>query len=142
MQNTIKSKWQQPVVSKPVPMAPKETEAVKTAEVTPAAPASTTPEKATTTAANPTNDAASNKPFSIQVKAVPASEEARRDVEALKAKGEEAFSMRIAVKGREARDRIFIGRFATKEEAVKYMDQNKIKTKYPGSIVQNTATMD
>jgi len=142
MQNTIKSKWQQPVVSEPAPVAPKETEAVKTAEVTPAAPASTTPEKATTTGASPTHDAASDKPFSIQVKAVPASEETRRDVEALKAKGEEAFSMRIAVKGREAWDRIFIGHFATKEEAVKYMEQNKIKTKYPGSIVQNTTAIE
>jgi cell division septation protein DedD len=147
IRNTIKSLWQQPVVSETIPVAPRETETVKTTEVPPAiAPTSASapiaPEKETTAAAITTRKGESEKPFSIQIKSIPASEEARRDVEALRAKGEYAFSMRIAIKGREARDRIFIGRFATKEEAATYMGQNKIKTRYPGSIVQNTSTND
>jgi cell division septation protein DedD len=145
--NIIKSTWQQPVVNETAPVAPKETEIVKTAEVPPTTPPSTAsapiaPEKATAAAAIPAKVEEAERPFSIQIKAVPASEEARRDVEALKAKGEDAFSMRVTVKGREAWDRIFIGRFATKEETVKYMGQNKIKTKYPGSIVRNMSTND
>jgi cell division septation protein DedD len=110
-------------------------------EAPPTAPRPVAPEKATA-AAIPAREAESEKPFSIQIKAVPTSEKARRDVEALKANGEDAFSVRIAVKGRKAWDRIFIGRFTTKEEAVKYLGQNKIKTKYPGSIVKNTTTTD
>ncbi|HEY5498633.1 MAG TPA: polysaccharide biosynthesis tyrosine autokinase, partial [Syntrophales bacterium] len=142
MRNTIKSTWQQPVVSETVPLAPKETETVKTTEVPPTASPPITPEKATAAAVIPAKEAEAERPFSIQIKAVPASEEARRNVETLTAKGEDAFSMRVVIKGREAWDRIFIGRFATKEEAVKYLGQNKIKTRYPGSIVRNTSTND
>lgn len=141
IRNTIKSTWQQPVVSATLPVAPKEATIVKTTEVPPTAPLPIAPEKATSAAAIPAKEVEPERPFSIQIKAVPASEEARRDVEALKAKGEEdAFSVRIAVKGREAWDRIFIGHFASKEEAVKYMVQNKFKTRYPGSIVRNRST--
>ncbi|MCX5829546.1 MAG: AAA family ATPase [Deltaproteobacteria bacterium] len=142
IRNTIKSSWQQPVVSETIPVAPKETEIVKTTVVPPTAPLPIVPEKETAAAVIPAKEAEAERPFSIQIKAVPASEEARRDVETLKAKGEDAFSMRVAIKGREAWDRIFIGRFATKEEAVKYVGQNKIKTRYPGSIVRNTSTND
>jgi hypothetical protein len=147
MRNTIKSTWQQPVVSETVPVAPKETEIVKTTVVPQTAPppiasAPVTPENVTAAAAIPAKTAEDERPFSIQIKAVPATEGASRDVEALKAKGEDAFSMRVAIKGREAWDRIFIGRFATKEEAVKYMGQNKIGTRYPGSIVRNRSTID
>ena len=140
--NMIKSAWQQTVVSKTVPVAPKETKIVKTTEVPPTAPAPIAPEKETAAAVIPAKEAVAERLFSIQIKAVPASEEARRDVEALKAKGEDVFSMRVAIKGRGAWDRIFIGRFATKEEAVKYMRQNKIETRYPDSIVRNTSTID
>jgi len=142
MRNIIKSSWQQPVVSETAPVTPKASEIAKTTEV----PSTTTPpiapEKETAAAANTDKEREAGRPFSIQIKAIPASEEAHRNVEALKAKGEDAFSVRIAIKGREAWDRIFIGRFATKEEAVKYMGKNKIKTKYPGSIVQNTSKSD
>ena len=140
--NIIKSAWQQHVDSETVPVAPKETEIVKTTEVPPTAPAPTAPAKETAAAVIPAKEAEAERPFSIQIKAIPASEEALRDVEALKAKGEDAFSMRAAIKGRGAWDRIFIGRFATKEEAVKYMRQNKIETIYPGSIVRNTSTIE
>jgi hypothetical protein len=141
IRNTIKSTWQQPVVSETAPVAPKETEIVKTTEVPPAASPAITTEKPTEAALIAAKEAADPKrPFSIQIKAVPASEEASRDVKALKAKGEDAFFLRVAIKGREAWDRIFVGRFATKEEAVEYMGQNKIKTRYPSSIVRNTST--
>ncbi|MFA5179798.1 MAG: AAA family ATPase [Syntrophales bacterium] len=147
IRNTIKSSWQKPVVSETVTAAPKETEIVKTAEVQATTPPLTTstpiaPGKETAAPEIPAKEAEAERPFSIQIKAIPASEEARREVESLKSKGEDAFSVRIAIKGREAWDRIFIGRFATKEEAVKYMGQNKIKTRYPGSIVRNTSTID
>jgi succinoglycan biosynthesis transport protein ExoP len=139
IRNTIKSSWQKPAVSETIPAAPAEISRMP--EAPPTAPRPVAPEKATA-AAIPAREAESEKPFSIQIKAVPTSEKARRDVEALKANGEDAFSVRIAVKGRKAWDRIFIGRFTTKEEAVKYLGQNKIKTKYPGSIVKNTTTTD
>ena len=91
----------------------------------------------------PAKEAEAERPFSIKIKAVRDSEEARRDVEVLKAKGEEdVFSMRVAIKDRGAWDRSFIGRFATEEEAVKYMRQNKIETRYPDSIVRNTSITD
>jgi capsular exopolysaccharide synthesis family protein len=152
IRNTIKSTWQQPVVSETAPVAPKEAEIVKTTEVPPiasppiasptAANPPITPEKETAAALIPAREAGTEKPFSIQIKAVPTSEEARVDLEVLKAKGEDAFSMRVAIKGRGTWNRIFIGRFATKEEAVKYMVQNKIETRYPGSIARNTSTID
>lgn len=142
IRSTIKSSWQKPAVTETVMAAPKEAEVVRTTEVPPATPTPVAPEKATAAAIPAKETAEAEKPFSIQIKAIPASEEARRDVEALRAKGEESFSMRIALKGKEVWDRIYVGRFATKEEAAKYMDLNKIKAKYPGSLVKNTTTAD
>jgi cell division septation protein DedD len=139
---SVKSSWQQPVVTETIPPAPRAAEIVQTAEAKTPADTSVSTEKESSASIIPMRNMEAEKTFSIQIKAIPASDEARRDVEALKAKGEDAFSLRIAINGREAWDRIFIGRFSTKEEASQYLEQNKFKTKYPGSIVRNTSTMD
>ena len=112
---------------------PKEVAAVKAAE----APAAILPEKGKQAASNTTPELF--KPFSIQVKAVPRSEEAASIVEILKSKGEDAFAARVQLKGRGEWNRIFIGRFATKEEAQKFMKETQLEKKYPGSLVQDTS---
>jgi polysaccharide biosynthesis transport protein len=82
------------------------------------------------------------KRFSIQVKAVKTPDEAHRIVEAMKTKGEDAFTMRVNIKDRGEWHRILLGRFETKEDTVQYMKENRTVTSYPGSIVQNTSTND
>ncbi len=82
------------------------------------------------------------KLLSIQVKSVPTPEEARRLMEELKGKGEEAFAERVTIKGRGEWSRIFIGRFSTAAEAEKFMKENKFKARYPGCIVQKISEGD
>ena len=82
------------------------------------------------------------KPFSVQIKAVPTAEEAKQIVESLKAKGDDAFSKSVLIKGRGEWHRIFVGRFTTKEEAQKSLKDLRLAEKYPGSIVQNTTAND
>ena len=77
-----------------------------------------------------------DKPFSIQVKSVPTSGEARRIVEELKRKREDAFSTHVTIKGRGEWNRILIGHFASTKDAAEFMKNNNIEAKYPGSIVQ------
>lgn len=81
-------------------------------------------------------------PFSIQIKAVPTPEEADHTVNALKSKGEDAFTSRVYLKGRGEWSRIFVGRFATKEDAQKYMKETRTEKKYPGSMIKNTSKND
>ncbi|MDD5169484.1 MAG: AAA family ATPase, partial [Syntrophales bacterium] len=80
-----------------------------------------------------------NKPYSIQVRALPATDDARQFVDALKAKGEDAFFVTVNLKGRGQWNRLFIGRFATEDAAAQYLKKNGMGTKYPGCIVRNTA---
>jgi cell division septation protein DedD len=77
-----------------------------------------------------------DKLFSVQVKSVPTLDEARRTVEELKRKGEDAFSTHVTIKGRGEWNRILIGHFASTEDAAEFMKKNRIEAKYPGSIVQ------
>lgn len=120
---------------KTVKPVPQEATTIKPSE-TPIIPP---PEKGNQAAAEAKTDF---KPFSIQVKAVPASGEANRIVETLKAQGEDAFTNRVSLKSRGEWNRILIGRFSTKEDARKYMEENRLHQKYPGSIVQNSAKND
>ncbi|MDQ5985432.1 MAG: hypothetical protein CSYNP_01142 [Syntrophus sp. SKADARSKE-3] len=118
-----------------VPQPVKETEKIKPAETTSA-------DSAREREAALKKTAIPDKPFSIQVKAVPTNEEAEGIVESLKGKGEEAFSMHVKIKGRGEWSRIFIGRFATTEEAEAYMKKLNIEKMYPGSIIKNTLVND
>ncbi len=113
---------------KPVPATlgntpPVKPETVITSQPVPPAPAAPVASKA-------------HKPFSIQVKSVPSSEEAGRIVGELKGEGQDAFSRRVKVKGRGEWNRIFVGHFESKEEAGRFIRTHKLETKYPGGIVQ------
>ncbi len=67
---------------------------------------------------------------------MPTSGEARRIVEELKRKREDAFSTHVTIKGRGESNRILIGHFASTKDAAEFMKNNNIEAKYPGSIVQ------
>ena len=79
------------------------------------------------------------KPFSIQVMAVRTLEEAQRYVDELKKEGEDAFTTHLIIKDQGLWNRIFIGHFKTKEEALAYIKERRIDIKFNGSIVRNAA---
>jgi cell division septation protein DedD len=78
----------------------------------------------------------------VQVKAVPSAEEAKKIVEALKAKGDKVFSRSVMIKGRGEWHRILVGHFETREEARQYMKQLRLEAKYPGAIIQKITSIE
>ncbi len=77
-----------------------------------------------------------DKPYSIQVKAVRSSEEAAAVVKSLSARGLEAYSIKVDLNGTGIWHRILIGHFSGKEEARRYLIDQKIESDFPGSLVR------
>jgi capsular exopolysaccharide synthesis family protein len=131
----IKPSHQKPTVSQSLPARPPQgAEFVKPAEAQPVSSSEST------RAANASPE--TEKPFSIQVKAVATAKEADEIVQALKAKGEDAFTRRVNIIGRGAWSRIYIGRFADRSNALAFMREERLEKKYPGSMIQNTLIED
>ena len=74
--------------------------------------------------------------YAIQIQSAPTVEEANRIVSALKARGEDAYTARTTVKGGGTWYRVYIGRFASNNEAMYLYKQREFDKRYPGSIVQ------
>ena len=75
-----------------------------------------------------------NRPYAIQVRARQDLKEAKRFVADLRENGLDAHLATVNIEGKGAWHRIFVGRFATKNEAERYMEEEIVKL-YPGSWV-------
>jgi cell division septation protein DedD len=143
-----------PVPAKPVPapvapVAPAplaaQTAALPQKEALPdrrQAPAPATP-KAQTQASSahqikqtPPSGAAKDRLFAIQIKSFDNPAEARKLVEDLKKTGMEIDSVATPVGARGIWNRVLIGRFKDPNEALKFMQEHKIKDAYPDSFIQ------
>jgi cell division septation protein DedD len=80
-----------------------------------------------------------NRPYAIQIKAYRDLEEAKRFVASLKEKGIDAHWIRVNVEGKGVWHRVFIGHFADKKNAVRYMKEKGINRSYSGSWVPETS---
>lgn len=76
-----------------------------------------------------------HKPFAIQIKAVWDLEMAREYTKMLEEQGIDAYWSGMNVKGKGTLYRILIGRFASHEDAIKYMKDNHVESNYPGSFI-------
>jgi cell division septation protein DedD len=74
--------------------------------------------------------------YVIQIQSAPTVEEANRIVSVLKARGEDAYTARTTVKGGGTWYRVYIGRFASNNEAMYHYKEREFDKRYPGSIVQ------
>jgi curved DNA-binding protein CbpA len=81
--------------------------------------------------------AASNLPFSIQVGAVKDKAKAEDYLGKIRKDGLKPSLLQTTLPSGEKGFRILVGRFASREEALDFMNKNNIKEKYPGSFIQN-----
>ncbi len=77
------------------------------------------------------------KPYSIQIRAIRDAEEAQRVILALRAKGFDAYSLKVDLKDIGIWHRIFIGHFPNEEEAARYLSNHRLGDAYPGCLVRN-----
>ncbi len=75
------------------------------------------------------------KPYAVQIKAVRDLEVAREYVNMLKTEGMDAYWSETNVKGKGTLYRILVGHYASREEAVKFMNRNRMESNYPGSYI-------
>jgi len=78
------------------------------------------------------------KPYSVQITALRDAGRAESLTNQLKKSGWEAHIARADLKGQGVIHRVLVGHFATKEEAIRFMMDKKIKDTYPGSFIQKT----
>ncbi len=76
--------------------------------------------------------------YALQVRATQDPDAARRTVASLRAKGHDAFQETIDLKGKGVWHRIFIGRFATREEAQRYAKDTDTASAYPDAVLRRT----
>jgi flagellar motility protein MotE (MotC chaperone) len=76
------------------------------------------------------------KPYAIQIKAVRDIQVAKEYTKILKEEGNDAYWSRLNVKDGGTLYRIFVGHFASREEALTYMKKKDIVSNYPGSYIQ------
>jgi len=79
----------------------------------------------------------SDKPYSIQIRAIRDAEESKRVIMALRAKGLDAYSLKADLKDIGIWHRIFIGHFPNEEEAARYLSDHRLGDSYPGCLVRN-----
>ncbi len=84
----------------------------------------------------PPRGAAKDRLFAIQIKSFDNPAEARKLVEDLRKTGMETDSVAAPVGARGIWNRVLIGRFKDPKEALKFMQEHKIKDAYPDSFVQ------
>jgi cell division septation protein DedD len=76
------------------------------------------------------------RPFAIQIRAIRDGEKAKAILNELKQGGLDGHLEAVTIKGQGTWYRIFVGRFATKEEAMKHLNAGLLSSQYPGSFVQ------
>lgn len=87
--------------------------------------------------AEPSTGAMTEKrPYTVQITALRDTERAKALMHQLKKSGWEAHIAKAEVKGRGVLHRILVGHFATREEALRYMTDKKIRDAYPDSFIQ------
>lgn len=84
----------------------------------------------------PPRGAAKDRLFAIQIKSFDNPAEARKLVEDLRKTGMEIDSVAATVSTRGIWSRVLIGRFKDPNEALKFMQEHKIKDAYPDSFIQ------
>jgi cell division septation protein DedD len=117
-----------------VPVAAETTAAQKKEKTEPAKPAA--PPVETKKALPPAQAETEKKPYAVQIAAIRDGEKARTIVNQLKRGGFDAHMAKVTVKDQGIIYRIFLGRFAAREKALKHLTDKKIKDQYPGSFVQ------
>jgi cell division septation protein DedD len=106
------------------------------------APAPATPQAQTQASSahqvkqTPLRGAAKDRLFAIQIKSFDNPAEARKLVEDLRKTGMEIDSIAAPVGARGIWNRVLIGRFKDPNEALKFMQEHKIKDAYPDSFIQ------
>ena len=106
------------------------------------APAPATPQAQTQASSahqvkqTPPRGAAKDRLFAIQIKSFDNPAEARKLVEDLRKTGMEIDSVAAPVGARGIWNRVLIGRFKDPNEALKFMQEHKIKDAYPDSFIQ------
>lgn len=80
-----------------------------------------------------------NRPYAIQIRARRDLDEIKRFVASLKEKGMDAHWTTVNIKGKRVWHRAFIGHFADRKNAVRYMKEKGIDRSYPGSWVPETS---
>jgi cell division septation protein DedD len=76
------------------------------------------------------------RPFAIQVKALNNSADAGNLIAELKKKGVDVYSVAASIGTRGIWHRVLIGRFKDQREAVKFMQEHKIRDSYPDSFIR------
>jgi capsular exopolysaccharide synthesis family protein len=89
----------------------------------------------------PVTPNAPNEPFTIQVRATQHLRVANDTVAALKLHGHDAYSEKVDLKEKGVWHRIFIGRFASDNEARQYIQTKKIAAVYPDFMIRQTTKM-
>ena len=131
-----------PVATAPVTAAPlaAQTATLPQKEAVPDLPA--TPQAQTQASSThqvkqtPSRGAAKNRLFAIQIKSFDNPAEARKLIEDLRKTGMEIDSVAAPVGARGIWNRVLIGRFKNPNEALKFMQEHKIKDAYPDSFIQ------
>lgn len=80
--------------------------------------------------------AVTDRRFAVQIKAFANPDEAHKLVDALKKTGLEVYSVTAPIGGRGAWSRVLVGRFENPKEALKFMQEKKLKDRYPDSFIQ------
>jgi capsular exopolysaccharide synthesis family protein len=78
------------------------------------------------------------KSFAVQVRATQDDRVAKDTVVSLKSRGHDAFNEKVDLKEKGTWHRIFIGRFASENEARKYIATKGLETVYPDFIIRRT----
>ncbi len=82
-----------------------------------------------------------NLPYTIQVLATKDARAAKDTVDALKLRGHDAYSAKVDIKGKGVWYRIYIGPFASEDDARQYIRTQKIEALYPDCMIRTTTNM-
>lgn len=86
--------------------------------------------------------ATDNRPYAISIMARRDLEEVKRFVARLKEKGIDAHWATVNIEGKGVWHRVFIGHFAAKKDAIRYMKKKGMNKSYPGSWVLKFTSRD
>jgi cell division septation protein DedD len=86
--------------------------------------------------AQPAAPYAMGLPYTVQVRATQNLGMAKDAVAALRSRGHDAFSEKVDLKGKGVWHRIFIGRFASENDARQYIQGKKIAAVYPDFMIR------
>jgi capsular exopolysaccharide synthesis family protein len=142
LDNITTTRPQPKIQSRPVPAVPSEAvvnQPLATSLPTQGAPAALE-EKVTAELKDdqPVTQSVSGLSYAIQVRATKDVRVAKDTVDALKRRGHNAYSQEVDLKEKGLWQRIFIGRFASENEARQYVETKKIAAVYPDFMIRET----